>query len=65
METTSAGWNTYTCSNMEVWWDLLWDLLDRVVDQKHEARTAPLESCCFVVFLCDRHINDAVLAVGF
>jgi hypothetical protein len=62
---TSAGWNTYTCSNTEVWWDLLWDLLDRVVDQKHEARTAPLGFCCFVVFLCDRHINDAVLAVGF
>ncbi len=37
-----------------------------VVDQKHEARTSPLECCCFVVFLFDRHINDVVLAVfGF
>ncbi len=52
---------------MEVvwWWDLLWDLLNGVVDQKHEARTAPLECCCFVVFLCDHHmINPVVLAVG-
>jgi hypothetical protein len=40
-------------------------LFDRVAAQKHEARTSPLECCCFVVFLCDRHINDVVLAVGF
>jgi hypothetical protein len=57
VETTSAGWRTYTYTNLEVWWDLLWDLLNRVVDQKHEARTAQLECCCFVVFLCDRHIK--------